>query len=515
MYRILIADDEKEERNVIRYLLNRFNFELEIVEAANGRAALAQLQEQPVDILFTDVKMPFLDGIELATEVRSLYPNIEIIFFSGHDDFDFIKKALSLKADNYILKPINPDEFQHTIQTALENIRNKEAVNKQDAVNREFLKNHILYRMLNKTPMEVLRNEYASIDMSFLDEYSHMILLHSDESFFDSLSETDSLFFYKQIIEAIPNNQFDLINLNPYQIILLFKNNTNKLISYKQLASQIQKHIYAQYGVNCFLSVSNELSHSSQIPIVYEELEKHLNGRFFYSESYIYPIDSPLKEHEEYQEQNEHLLQEIQTAIEQVDIVKIRESVNSLIQHYDKNLDTSHVYVRFLFSRLLQSLCQVLPEYDRNSINNHIEAIYSCKHFSEIKDVLANVLEEVMKKLAEKENSSRHVIDVVKQYIHENLSEDLSLDSLAEKVYLTPGYLSEKFRKETGWGINKYIKYVRMEKGKELLYHTNMKVNNIGQTVGYTNVSYFCKSFREHFGTSPKKYREKSKTIGK
>lgn len=80
MSRILIVDDEKDERSVIRFLLKKFNFELEIVEAANGKEALEELMRSPADILLTDVKMPFVDGMELATKAREHYDDMEIIF---------------------------------------------------------------------------------------------------------------------------------------------------------------------------------------------------------------------------------------------------------------------------------------------------------------------------------------------------------------------------------------------------------------------------------------------------
>ena len=126
MYRILIVDDEKDERNVIRFLLNKYHFQLDIIESNNGKEALTQLEKQTIDILFTDIKMPFIDGIELATRARELYPTIQTIFFTGHDDFDFVKKALSLRAVDYILKPVKPDEFQNTLCSVIQNIKNSE-----------------------------------------------------------------------------------------------------------------------------------------------------------------------------------------------------------------------------------------------------------------------------------------------------------------------------------------------------------------------------------------------------
>ncbi|RBW69817.1 response regulator transcription factor [Bacillus taeanensis] len=509
MYRILIVDDEKDERNVIRFLLNKYHFELDIIEATNGKEAMSLLEMQSADILFTDVKMPFIDGMELAAKARDLYPDIQIIFFSGHDDFDFVKKALSLRAVNYILKPVKPVEFQSTISSVLQNIINCEKEKEQKEANTAFLRTHILYRLINKTPIDILRNEYPSINFSFLSGYSRLILMQFEEPFFDRLpQEEDTLFFYEQLKEIIPNDPCSFINLNQFQILLLFKTAGRTLESYIQIATKIQKQVYSEYGINCYMSVSSELSTPSEIPELYDKLEQYLEDRFFYSDTYIYPINTSESESKEYLEQDEHLLQAIQTAIQYVDTFTFRYNMNILFQKYHKKQEISHVYVRFLFSKLLQMLCENLPGYNKTSINNRIEAIYSCQHFSEIKDILIYIQDEVIKKLKEEEQSPKHVIHIVQQYINEHYGEDLSLDLLAEKVYLSPGYLSELFSQETGSGINKYIKNLRMERAQVLLHDTNMKVNDICKNVGYHNPSYFCRSFREHFGSSPEKYRQ-------
>ena len=108
MYTLLIADDEAHERDLIRFLLRDSKHILHILEAQNGRDAFEQLSNNHVDILLCDIEMPFLNGIELAKKVKEQNPDIEILFFSGYDDFVYVKAALSLKAVSYILKPVDP-----------------------------------------------------------------------------------------------------------------------------------------------------------------------------------------------------------------------------------------------------------------------------------------------------------------------------------------------------------------------------------------------------------------------
>ncbi len=105
-------------------------------------------------------------------------------------------------------------------------------------------------------------------------------------------------------------------------------------------------------------------------------------------------------------------------------------------------------------------------------------------------------------------SASRNEVATVKNYIYQHYEEDLNLEMLAEKVYLSSGYLSFIFKKETGMNLNRYIRVFRMEKAKELLCSTNMKVAQISERVGFANVSYFCRSFREYYGSSPESYRK-------
>ncbi|OCT12911.1 hypothetical protein A8709_21530 [Paenibacillus pectinilyticus] len=131
MYRILIADDDKIEREGIKFLMTKYNFPLEIMEAKNGRAALELLQEHDMDVLLTDIKMPFMDGLQLAREARALKPRLKILILSGHGEFDYAKTAISLQVSNYLLKPIEPEEFHTVIAAVVQQLNQEQAAKAQ------------------------------------------------------------------------------------------------------------------------------------------------------------------------------------------------------------------------------------------------------------------------------------------------------------------------------------------------------------------------------------------------
>lgn len=127
MFRILIADDDKIEREGIKFLMAKYGFPLEIMEAKHGRAALELLQAHEVDVLLTDIKMPFMDGLQLAREARALKPQLKILILSGHGEFDYAKTAISLQVSNYLLKPIEPDEFRTVIAAVVQQLQEEQA----------------------------------------------------------------------------------------------------------------------------------------------------------------------------------------------------------------------------------------------------------------------------------------------------------------------------------------------------------------------------------------------------
>lgn len=137
------------------------------------------------------------------------------------------------------------------------------------------------------------------------------------------------------------------------------------------------------------------------------------------------------------------------------------------------------------------------------------EQIFSCSSIYEIQKIVAVALSKLQTRDDGKIENTKHAIHLVKQYIADHYNEEITLNQLADVVYLNPSYLSTIFKSKTGSGISKYIKTIRMEKAKKMLLRTNMKISDIGNAVGFHNNSYFIKSFHEYYGETPEKMRQK------
>lgn len=364
MYTILIADDEADERALIRFLLKESGNDFHVLEAGNGKEALELFKNNRIDILLSDIQMPFLNGIELTEKVKQQNPDIEVLFFSGYDDFMYVKAALSLKAVNYILKPVDPDEFHKFIS---------EIVGRLDSRRIEFAKSE-----------------------QYIEAHFHDITPESPSA--QPVCGTD-----------------DATGL---------------------------------------------------------------------------------------------ILQNIEAAIKMKQPEELSRQVHALLEQYADAPSLSHIYIRYVCTTLLKMLIAALPSQSDEDLQNAAKEIYSFRHFSDIVSLVERYLSLIVTSFEQEQNASSYAVYQVEQYIRAHYHEDLTLNGLADLVYLNPNYLSNMFSQVTGCTLNKYIKQIRMEKAKELLLRTNMKVTDISQAVGYPNTSYFCKSFQKLYGTTPERFRQ-------
>ncbi len=508
MYQILIADDEKQERQVIRFLLDKYQFPVQITEASNGSEALKLLEKKAYDILLTDIKMPFVDGLVLAENVRERFPDMLIIFFSGYDDFDYVKQALSLHVVNYILKPINPEEFSRTISSVLAQLKEREEQRTRQKITQDFAQNHVLYQIINRSCIDSLRQQYPHLDFCFVYNYHRLALIQMEKDFFGSShSEEDTGFFPLDLKPLIPKD-CDFINLNPAQNLLLFFGAKHHRDWYAKQTESLIRQLQKLCGMDCCAVVSEPFSRPEEIPDAYEEAERSLADCLFFRKSPMADMTA-LKGEAPSSLEDDTLLKGIEKDIQLKDSCHLRQHITMLFEKYETSASYSRIYIRFLCTSLLKLLLGGLEGEPLFSFDQLAERIYSFQQLSEIADTIWEVAEAVMASMEQGQQSSKHAIHLVKQYIYRHFNEDLCLDLLAEQVYLSPRYLSTMFIQETGCGINKFIKSVRMDRACDLLLHTNMKITDICRQVGYSNVSYFCKSFLEDYGATPEKFRQR------
>ena len=500
MINVLIVDDEKIEREGLKYLMSTETKEHKIFEASNGREALQILREEDIQLLLTDIKMPHMTGLELSKKAKEEQPDLQIIIFSGFSDFAFAQEAIRYGVTEYILKPVNPEDFHRVIQRAEVTIASRIKKESREIKEKIFLQQYFLQNYLYSGKKEVLEKAGELIDLNKWNDWHCAILLESDVAFFDTAEEN-----LDQVLQQELRRKIFYLNLNGRQSLVLFQ---DVYCDYQLVANHIYNFMKREYMERFYLAVSRKFEGYENLPSVLEQLEQQMEEKFYHPDKHIFTNEDDTLNMAVGEVQDSQIMQAISEDITRKDTEQLQKHFECLKEKYHDNTQYSAMYIKFVFSNVIQELFQENQFSGERRLDHEIERLYNCRNIKEILSVTEDNIKEYEAFLERSMDSSRNEVTAVKNYIYQHYDEDLNLEMLAEKVYLSSGYLSFIFKKETGMNLNRYIRVFRMEKAKDLLCSTNMKVAQVSEKVGFAYVSYFCRSFRDYYGSSPESYRK-------
>ena len=501
MYRMLVVDDEKTERECVRFLIEQSGLPLEVSEAGDGREALRRLKETDgADILFTDVQMPLMDGLELIREAEKLFPDMKILIFSSYADFEYARTALTLGVVNYILKPLIPEKLKKSLEGLIGQLDEEAASRKLKDRQQSFMLQYALQLSISGN-FAGSRVEPAVLKQ--LEQFRCMVLVDFNGDFL----ENNSFVFYESLRCAM-RLDMESLNLSPAQALLLLR---TPVENPKEWGMRLLSHIQETFQISCWLAISKPLSGQASLKDACAAVEQQMERRFWEPQVHVFTG----QDREDAQDGAENgtdenrQLQQIKRALGNRDGAALQEALDSLFAKYRSRQNQSQIYVKFIFSNLLTTLYPFLNEMDgeKKTLDAMISDLYLQPDISEIVRMVQELASRIIGGFSSGPSIRREILEVI-DYIGANYGKELSVERLASIVFLTPDYLSRLFKKSMGKSISQYIRQFRMEKARELLTGTNRKVIDIGEAVGYPNYSYFCQSFREYFGTSPERYRQ-------
>ena len=500
MYKVLITDDEKIEREGIMFLLSQEEGEYDIYEASNGKQALNVLRSEKIDFLLTDIKMPHMDGLELAKKAREEYPELPIVIFSGYSDFSFAQEAMHYGVRDYVLKPVDLDVFHQTIEKVKAEIISVKSQKQKAEKEKNFLLQYFLQSYLYSGNEEVLKKAGEILEESSWEQWHCAILIEADKAFFDNVSDHID----EELMQGLHRNFFYL-NLNTRQSVLFF---SDVYCDYQLVAKHLYDLLKQNYQASFHLAVSSRFVGHEALPEIMSQLEQTMEEKFYHPDVHVFNNETDEIQPVNSETQDSRLMEKISEDISRKDVDQLKKHFECLVEKYENDTRFSAMYVKFVFSNVIQELFQENQFSEERKLDHEVERLYSCTNLKQILAITKENIKEYEAFLERSMSESRDEVASVKNYIYQHYAEDLSLEMLAEKVYLSSGYLSFIFKKETGMNLNRFIRVVRMEKAKELLCNSNMKVAQVSEQVGIPNVSYFCRSFREYYGSGPESYRK-------
>lgn len=213
MYKILVVDDESIEREGISFLIEKYKFPLEVAQATNGKTALEYMRTHPIDILLTDVKMPQMDGLELARHTFEKYPDVRILVFSAYGEFEFAKKAMAAQAVSYLLKPIEVDEFQRVMTQIIAQCDELSEKKKDEQQRDEEVRQQLLFRLVTGTGLGKAR----ITDDLFPGQTLCLLHVQTESDYFATSEEA-----FCDILKDCTPCSFEYISTYPDESFVLF-----------------------------------------------------------------------------------------------------------------------------------------------------------------------------------------------------------------------------------------------------------------------------------------------------
>jgi two-component system, response regulator YesN len=496
LYRVLLVDDEPFILDGLGRILDWAALGCEIVGTArSGEAALALMEKVGVDVLITDVKMPGMDGLALIARGRDIAPGLRSVVLSGYDDFAFVKRGILLGIDNYLLKPIDRDELARTIETCLARIEESHPTRAVPGAD-EVIREHILYRWaLGRIGEDELIERCALLGLNAQGPLFRIGVLFSD------LSQEGA---FRAVAAKMREAGMPSV-LDAAGRLVLFITGDESAIRRELRAACALAEGWDEGAV--LLSLGREVSSASSVAASYSNALELSRFRLVAGGERVIDAEGPLARRSGV----DPLFAPDYDAIDKALVGGDLGGALHAVESYLKDLAGRP---QALPEQLLRAGAELSLRFARSGAREEaadsamlLERLYRASSLPELIDIVSQGLRIAASEVAGNHGTPPSAIKEIVRLVNCHYDHDLSLKAIGAEYGMSPTYLGQAFRQETGEQFSLYLNLVRLRKAKELLETTRMKAVEIAETVGYRNPNYFYRVFRDLVGMSPTEYR--------
>ncbi|MDA3847276.1 MAG: response regulator [Vallitaleaceae bacterium] len=533
MFKVLIVDDEPYIRKGLGNIINWKSYDCEVCgEASDGVEGIQKIRELKPDIVFVDINMPEINGLEMIRVSKEILPGSKFIILTGYRDFSYLQEAIKLGAYDYILKPSKIEEISDILKRAVFELNMEQAeVAKRNELKEKFeesipiLKEKLLFDLMRGC--KISDNEltrYMSLYGLLLKEY--LVMFVSIDEIKPEDDEEDQRHLYQF---GVSNTVMDFYSdkyrvervlLNTQIIALIIQPKEDEHIKTDKIA-----HIAANLGqliLRCFnftvtMTISSIGYDAHELYGKAEECESCLAYSFYMGPNSIilykdikgFYKPSDISGLEKYEKQ-------LSIAIQAGDEVQVKNHLSELnaeiirynaepdqIKHYYWTMVYNINHIRLTIKAMEQSSNDL--SYDTRSLYKLIEESHN---ILEIQELVEAAVMSITKRVNQYNQQNINVIlKRAINFIHENYNTTISLQDLADEVFVSTYYLSRMFTKELNKNFVDYLSEVRMEMACTLLNDPFYKTYEVSEKVGISDAHYFSKLFKKYIGMTPTEYR--------
>ena len=527
LYNVLLVDDEAD---VLQAMKKKIDWEALgfclAGTAENGQEALEMAEQLHIDVVMTDIKMPYMDGLTLCKNLKQSYRNMKVIIYSGFDDFEFAREAVHLEAEEYLLKPISAGDME----AAFSKVRKKLDQEYDEYRNLNRLSEYYrksLPAMREQLVMGILEGRIAGERARAMMETYEICLdspfyvvaaLYMDVNPREEQPQPAQLFTLslKDMVQDYLKNRtrfFSTAFLD--QVIVIF------MLDEREEIDQVLYHLdqICKMGFHVLKSsvtaaVGQICANTDALHTSYEEAVNAMEYRSILGSGQVLYINDIEPCSEENILVTEHEFQNLVHAVKLGNRDETNAAIAQIMDSIRKEPISPGQY-QLLFMELLSELMKIGRAYKLhpNQIFGEHAGSWQELYRMVTVDELEGWLQEVCTNLGhvlrhERRDSAARLTEQAKAYIEEHYKEsDLSADSLCRCLNVSAAYFSTIFKREVGMSFVAYLTKIRLEHALELLRTTEDKTYIIASRVGYMEPNYFSYVFKKQYGISPSKYR--------
>lgn len=514
---LLIADDEKRTREGIRSRLDLEKLGIsQVLLADDGARGLELALSQHPHIVLTDVRMPRMNGVEMAEKILEARPGTVIIFMSAYSDKEYLKAAIKLKAVSYVEKPLDMAELEEALITAVADCRRQEAGANAARLQEKDLMSHIITLLTEDSIPDTakLAQLIGQLHVSLEADTCFAVMIldcvsslsHSITPAFKALSHS-----YKEFLDKTGLLCLSAVRADRYVINLFFSPCRINEQLMASCASYLQEQLTGILP-RFFLALGPSVCGIDRVYISYREAWHLIRGSFFQDYGSILMKESLLPSYVPPAD----LMLDFTAALTGGNEALAQKTADEL---YGSIRPSQHLYpdqIRDLYYRYLGKLEEIslghyLSLWQREGMESESiwEGVRDCATLKELHSLLKSKLALYFRQLYTSSPENPLVFQI-KDYIHQNYSNpSLSVPDVSQHVHLSSSYVCTIFKNETGQTLNQYLTDYRIKMSKQLLSSPLYKISDISLQVGYSDGNYYSRTFKKIVGLSPSEYREK------
>lgn len=533
MLKVFLVEDEFVIREGIKNNIDWESHGYEFCgEAGDGELAFPMIQKLKPDIVITDIRMPFMDGLALCRLIKKEMPWIEIIVLSGYEEFEYAKEGINLGIAGYLLKPISGEELLKEIDKLSKEIENKQKEQEiREKYEKEMEENYFqekktLFQYLvtgDKTLEELLETAHRlEIDLSSM--WYNIVLFKAQSEYHAYNEYSNSLMEIDQKIESLVEDKAAnvlVFDRNLEGKAFLFKADSREELNQFQIdfLEKIRKILVDYKHIRYFGGIGTSVNRIRELPISFEKASHAFAHRYLVKDSLFF--DTENMEQKINLEKEEFDIGKINS--KQIDRGKIQDflkigdkkEVVYFVEEFFKNLNADLIKANLFWQYIIMDSYFCIVDFveglqmPRDEIETPDMNSSLFQNAEGAKNYVVKIMQQALT-LREKASKNRYddIVREVIEYIEKNyMDENLSLNLLASHVNFSPNHLSTIFSQQTGQTLIKYLTDFRMNKAKELLRCTGKRSSVVSMEVGYKDPHYFSYLFKKTQGMTPTQYR--------